>query len=159
MHIGSIYNFGAGGRLSRGQDGECKNCKEQLNAGVLSKAQVPITGQLLYHVQHPDKPLQSLARAEVETYLTKHLKWRVVKVGELTIATHASNMLTKTLQSSLPGPLSTLQYSPRRKLLLCKGLPNIMMILNSCRSLIATRRCTGLRRDSLVVLGEVMRCW
>jgi tyrosinase len=75
--VGHVYNFGGGVRDT------CSNCKSQESAGVLSRAQVPITIPLLHHAVDniDDHPLDNYVNDDVAEYLKLHLRWRFVRLG------------------------------------------------------------------------------
>lgn len=75
--VGHVYNFGGGVRDS------CYNCKAQESAGVLSRAQVPLTIPLLHHAVDNvnDHPLDNYVDDNVAEYLKLHLRWRFVRYG------------------------------------------------------------------------------
>jgi tyrosinase len=84
--VGKVYSFGglplttADGTAA----GSCANCAAQSNAKVLSKAQVPITHQLIrqalddgYH------HIGNILADDIETYLAGHLHWKFVAIGAI----------------------------------------------------------------------------
>ena len=70
-----MYNFGSS---QRSQEGNCGNCQQRRDNGILAKALVPINDSLLYHAQSPNsEDIGSLERGVVKDYLANHLEWRV----------------------------------------------------------------------------------
>ncbi|KAL9087730.1 MAG: hypothetical protein Q9165_006497 [Trypethelium subeluteriae] len=79
--LGQVYTFSG---AVRENGGNCANCKSQADGGVLSRAQVPITIQLLHQAtddQNDIHPITSFVRDEVDEYLEKHLRWRFIALG------------------------------------------------------------------------------
>ena len=84
--VGKVYSFGGLPLATAdGADaGGCANCTAQSNAKVLSKAQVPLTHQLIrqalddgYH------HIENILAADIESYLAGHLHWRFVAIGDI----------------------------------------------------------------------------
>ena len=85
-----MFNFSS---ASRAQDGRCANCKEQRQEGILSKASIPITTELLNRaVDDTDPELRSLQKDRVEEYLEKKLAWRVMRVSSLLALSYTSTI-------------------------------------------------------------------
>jgi hypothetical protein len=61
------------------------NCRKQKEAGILSRAQVPLILSLLSHAQDPSIPeFTSLLPGSVAEYLQKNLTWKAISnAGEL----------------------------------------------------------------------------
>ncbi|KAF5672507.1 tyrosinase precursor [Fusarium heterosporum] len=77
-YVGHVYSFG--GRLSTSK-GSCSNCKRQAEDDTLSCAQVPLTINLLQHLQDDISDHSIADFGQVEDYLRLHLRWRFVKYG------------------------------------------------------------------------------
>lgn len=80
--IGQVYSFSGGGRDPEANAG-CVNCEKQAEAKVMSRAQVPITLQLMHHVldDQEDHPIEDFL--QVEKYLELHLRWKYIQLGGL----------------------------------------------------------------------------
>lgn len=78
--LGQVYTLS--GAVRENPSG-CENCKNQADAKVLSRAQVPITIPLLHQATDNEDihPIESFIRDEVDEYLEKHLRWRFVALG------------------------------------------------------------------------------
>ncbi|KFY12493.1 hypothetical protein V491_06774 [Pseudogymnoascus sp. VKM F-3775] len=72
--IGSMYTFSSNLEVREGE--HCGNCVDQRAAGLLSGAQIPITGMLLSVAKDTSTPeLSSLEPDGVQTYLDQQLQW------------------------------------------------------------------------------------
>lgn len=79
--VGEIYTFG-GMTASTDDEPGCANCSAQQAAGVLSRAQVPITIPLLSLADNEDfATFNDVKRDTIEPYLKKHLHWKIVGHG------------------------------------------------------------------------------
>ena len=77
--LGSVFNFSSASRV---EDGQCANCREQRDHGILSKASIPIIVQLLDQATDTQNhQIFSLLKDPVEDYLEKKLTWRVMRVS------------------------------------------------------------------------------
>ena len=82
--VGKVYSFG--GLPSKPADGTaaggCANCAAQNNAKALSKAQVPITHQLIRQALDDSyHHIGNILADDIETYLAGHLHWKFVAIG------------------------------------------------------------------------------
>lgn len=86
--IGRVYNFGGlipatTGSATAVSASGCTNCGSQKGHKILSKAQVPLTIQILSQAldgkNYPN--IHSTTTDEVNKYLEKHLHWRYVQIG------------------------------------------------------------------------------
>ncbi|KAI1084788.1 common central domain of tyrosinase-domain-containing protein [Whalleya microplaca] len=80
--IGQVYAFGglvpASGTSTEG----CANCGTQRAHKTLSKAQVPLTIQLMTKALDPSyEHIGNIEREDVERYLKTHLRWKFVQIG------------------------------------------------------------------------------
>ncbi|KAK1514600.1 uncharacterized protein CCOS01_13881 [Colletotrichum costaricense] len=87
-HVGSIHTFSTDYWTAGNTNGvDCQNCQGQQAEGVVAKAQVPITLELLFRAVSDGNAwadLTSLEPDHIEKYLEQHLKWVVVAVpGEV----------------------------------------------------------------------------
>lgn len=98
--VGSVYTFGGGSRKTRES---CSNCKTQAEAGVLSRAQVPLTIQLLHHTIDcvRDHPIDTFD--DVEEYLKLHLRWKVYGYGGFEVDEEDLGPFSKTQITVLRG--------------------------------------------------------
>ncbi|KAK2778714.1 tyrosinase [Colletotrichum kahawae] len=77
-HVGSVHTFSKNWSKS---GVTCKNCETQKGVGQLSKAQVPVTLQLLQRAVNQDakwRGIQHLGEDHVVEYLKDNLHWRIV---------------------------------------------------------------------------------
>lgn len=76
-YVGHVYTF------SNSKGETCGNCKSQQIAGVLSRAQVPLTLHLLHHFNDSvdEHNLTGFTQDAIHEYLQKHLHWRFVALG------------------------------------------------------------------------------
>jgi len=77
--VGRIYTFSAGSQTAT--DGGCANCTAQQKAGVLSRAQIPVTIKLLQDVLDQERDVWSMESEKVQTYLEDNLHWKFVAYG------------------------------------------------------------------------------
>lgn len=99
--IGSVYTFSSNLEVREGE--HCGNCVDQRAAGLLSGAQIPITGMLLSVAKDTSTPeLSSLEPDGVQTYLDQQLQWLAFDVSNLNpFISNPYDQLTMTLTSFL----------------------------------------------------------
>lgn len=84
--VGKIYSFGgvAPTPADATDGGGCANCTAQNNAKVLSKAQVPLTHQLIRQALDEDyHHVNNIVGDDIENYLAAHLHWKFVAIGDI----------------------------------------------------------------------------
>lgn len=77
--VGRIYTFSAG---TASQDSAgCANCTSQKSAGVMSRAQLPITIRLLQDAVDENISFSTMTHEEVRKYVQRKLYWKFVAYG------------------------------------------------------------------------------